>query len=100
MEYMIFDTKTIAENAELAIETIGQFPIIGNRASDGEPQPTKQKTEKWDTPRQRKDGKWILTRLSLAFRTTYAEQEAEFDSDYPHVIEEYSNDWFDEELEE
>ena len=96
---MIFETLEIAENAELAIEQIGQFPIIGLRASDGEPQPEKQKTEKWDTPRQRKDGKWILTRLPLAFRTQYAEHEAEFDSNYPHVIEEYNPDWFDEGLE-
>jgi len=99
MEYMIFNTLEIAENAELAIEQIGQLPIIGKRASDGEPQPTKQKTEKWDTPRQRKDGKWILARLPIACRTANAEQKAEFDSNYPHVIEEYNPDWFDEVLE-
>ena len=96
MEYMIFNDLTSSQNAELAIETIGGLPIIGNRASDGVPQPDKQKTEKWDTPRQRKDGKYILARLPISFRTAYAEHEAQFDNDYPHVIEEYSSDWFDE----
>jgi len=94
MEYMIFNTQTLAENAELAIEQIGQLPIIGNRASDGVPQPDKQQTEKWDTPRQRLDGKYILARLPLSFRVAYAEHETQFDIDYPHVIEEYSVDWF------
>ena len=96
MEYMIFDTEQIALNAESAIETIGQLPIVGIRISDGEPQPTKQKTEKWGIPRQRLDNKWVLARLPLYFRVACAEHEALFDANYPHIIEEFSDDWFSE----
>jgi lipocalin len=96
MEYMIFDTQSLAQGACDAIAQIGQFPLIGVRASDGTPQPEKQKTTAWDIPRQRLDGKWIVARLPLSFREQYAEHEAEFDANFPHVIEEYSNEWFAE----
>ena len=94
MEYMIFNTQSLAQGACDAIASIGQFPLIGVRASDGTPQPEKQKTTAWDIPRERLDGKWIVARLPILFREQHAEHEAEFDNDYSHVIENYSNDWF------
>ena len=96
MEYMIFNTEVLAQGACDAIVQIGQFPIIGLRASDGVPMPNNQKTEIWDSPKQRLDGKWIVARLPLSFRVSYAENESVFDANFPHVIEEYSNDWFDQ----
>ena len=98
MEYMIFNTQSLAQDACDEIAQIGQLPIVGLRASDGQPQPDKQKTTAWDIPRQRLDGKWVVARLPLTFRQQYAENEAEFDASYPHVIEEYSSDWFQGEL--
>lgn len=34
--------------------------IIGKRASDGVDQPDAARTETWDTPRQRQDGRWVV----------------------------------------
>lgn len=96
MEYMIFEDLTTAENAELAIEQIGKLPLAGLRASDGVPQPQKAKTEIWDTPRQRKDGKYILARPTKKIRDGYPKEIVDgFVINFPHVIEEYNADWFD-----
>lgn len=97
MEYMVFNDLITAENAELAIEQIGQLPIIGINALTGELKPENQKTEKWDIPKKRKDGKYVLRRLPIEFREKYADRESQFDSTYPHVIEEYNENWFDSE---
>ena len=97
MEYMVFNDITTSENAELAIEQIGKLPIIGTNALTKELSPENQKTEKWDIPKKRKDGKYVLKRLPTEFRVKYADRESQFDSTYPHVIEEYDENWFESE---
>lgn len=98
MEYMIFATEEIANNAELAIRQIGGFPVVGINAKTNLPEPDKQKTVKWATPQQRKDGKWVIPRLPLKFRNQYKEEEEYFDANFPHIIEESNGDWFEQEL--
>jgi hypothetical protein len=97
IEYYVFDTEATAISAELYIRQVGQMPITGVNALTGELQPHAAKTEQWATPAQRLDGKWCFARVPANVRANIpAPVQAAFDTNYPHVVETYSTEWFEQ----
>lgn len=95
MEYYIFNTEQEAINAENFISNIAGFPIVCNNAKTGLPEPNKQKVERWAVPRQRLDGKWCFQRVPADEINKVPQQVIDqFQTDHPHTIEEYSENWF------
>ena len=95
MEYYVFNTEQEAIEAEAYISAVGNYPRTGQNAKTGTPEPGKQKAERWAIPKQRQDGKWIFQRIPEAIRNQYPESvRNNFINNYPHAVEEYSEDWF------
>ena len=96
MEYYVFDTESEAQAAELHISLLGSAPIVGFRASDNSPQPSKQQTTRWAIPVQRAtDGKWVFPRVSTEVRARFSqEQVTAFQAAHTYTIEEEQPDWF------
>lgn len=97
-QYYVFETQQEALKAEMYISTIGNFPII-NVDDKGVPQPNKQKTERWATPIQRLDGKWLFERVPIEIAHNYPQEVLEnFSTKHNYTIETYSDEWFNNEI--
>lgn len=60
MKYRVFNTEAEAIAAEAVIaEAIG-CAKVGVNARTGQPEPTKQATERWAVPQQILDGRWVF----------------------------------------
>lgn len=93
--YYVFDDEQTAIDAEAYICTIAQTPIVGRNAKTGQLEPNKAKTEKWATPQQRLDGKWVFPIIPDAIASQYPQSVTDnFNSTHTNVKEEYSSDWF------
>jgi hypothetical protein len=97
-QYYVFTDATVATNALNAINGSGWFPITGNNAETGEPEPGKAKTTKWaDEVRATADGKYVFPRIPTAIMDAQnvpeAERKAWWDAFTPDV-ESYNEAWF------
>jgi hypothetical protein len=96
-EYHVFNTEQEAIAAELDIRSLGGLPRVGVNAKTGQPQPNKQKTERWAVPQQRLDGKWIFPCIPLSLCIELGvtmEQVQQWYMAHPNVTEEYDETWF------
>lgn len=100
-EQYVFDTETIAIDAENYICTVAGCPIVNKNALTGLPDPNVQKTESYAIPQQRiTDGKWFFTRVPQYIREQYPpEVQEQFNYNYPHVIENFTYSWVTDNLE-
>jgi len=95
MLYYVFENEQTALAAEATICIIAGAPLIGYNALTGEPEPAKQKTERWAIPKQRLDGKWVFEKVPSEKLEEYSQEIIDsFNSNYPNTLEEYSSDWF------
>jgi len=93
--YYVFDDETTAIDAEAYICTIAQVPIVGRNAKTGQLEPNKAKTERWATPQERLDGKWVFPIIPDAIAYQYPPEVATaFNTNYPNTREEYDQAWF------
>ena len=98
IEYYVFDKEQTAIAAEKWISNAGGLPRIGKNAKTKKDAPNKCKTERWAIPQQRLDGKWVFERVPLVEREKFPKSaKNEFDVKHPHVIEVYSDTWFESE---
>jgi hypothetical protein len=96
MRFLVANDQAAAQAINDAIEVRGrelfsqfgygvdeQGDIIGKRVSDGVLQPSAQRTTAWDVPRQRLDGKWIISHPeNQAKSTTIVDQQGTLASEY------------------
>ena len=95
MLYYVFETESEATQAEQAISQVGGAPIVGINALTGQPEPNKQKTERWAIPMQRLDGKWVFPYVGDERISEYpTDVKDQFNSTFTYTLEEYSSDWF------
>lgn len=105
VNYLVFETKDHADSAEQTIFSFGAsaaadagFEVTEEGISNyrrGVPQA--DKTTKWDTPRQRADGKWVIAHPELnclAKREPSMLEALLAQITVPYEKEEYQNDWF------
>jgi len=84
MLYHVFDTEQHAVSSCNAVSNKMGCPRRGLDMRGKPAADDKQKTERWDVPRQRLDGKWV-----------YARPPDESIVGTPHyTIEEYTDEWF------
>ena len=60
MKYRVFNTEAEAIAAEAAISEAIGCTKVGVNARTGQPEPTKQTTERWAVPQQILDGRWVF----------------------------------------
>jgi hypothetical protein len=89
-KYYVFETEHLVIEAEAHIRQASNMPVIGKNQKTGEPELTKTKTEKWATPKQRLDGKWIIPIINRVDFNV----DVEFDTKFPNTIENYNSKWF------
>lgn len=95
MEYYVFSSEQTALDAESYITQVAGYPVAGVRASDGQPRPDAQKTERYAIPIERLDGKWVFPRIPQSIRDQYPQSVKDnFNNSYPHTIEVYNPNWF------
>ena len=97
-EYYVWDDEAVAQAALDYINGSGWFPITGVNAATGQPQPNKQKTERWCSEiQERVDGKWCFPRIPEsrmdAIGVPPEDRQAFLDAFNPS-IEEYQDGWF------
>jgi hypothetical protein len=64
MEYYVFQAEQAANRCITAVNGSGWFPIIGNNAATGEPQPDKQQTIAWvEVATEMLSGEWAIPRI-------------------------------------
>ena len=96
MEFYVFETESIARAAEQYISQIAGVPITGFRVSDNVLQKDKQTTDRYAFPKKRlTDNRWVMPRINQEYRDALPNEIINhFNTNYPHTIEEYTNDWF------
>ena len=95
MMYYVFDTEQTAVEAELYIRAVGNMPIVGINAATGEPQLTKNKTERWAMPTQRLDGKWVFEKVPDSILVNIPKEIQDYyDINFPHTIETATPEWW------
>lgn len=97
MKYYVFNNEEIAKGAENYICSCVEktFPIVGINAKTKKLENNKQKTVKWDKPKQRIDGKWIIAQVQVSDLLKCPQEKIdEFLNTFKAIIEEYSNEWF------
>jgi hypothetical protein len=102
-EYYIWDTESEAQTALNFINGTNWFPLTGNNALTGEPEPDKQKTSSWTDSvlESNVDGKWGFKRVSVElmdFAGVPAEDRQAFLDTFNPSIEERDPSEFAEEL--
>lgn len=92
-EFYVFNSEQTAINAAAHIDSIAGVPWVNY--NQGEPDPTKTKTETWDIPWAREtDGKWVMERLPIMYREQQPQEAIDyFNAAFPHTIETISDDW-------
>ena len=89
-EYYVFNTQSIAQSACDYIDQKAGLPWIEYSESGKE-----IRTEHWDTPKQRVDGKWIVSRLSSIYSHLYTQDDVNyFNATFPYSLEVYTETWF------
>jgi len=97
IEYYVFETELVANNALSYINGIAEYPWTGINAKTGVIAENKAETLTWDTPALRLDGKWVFQRLPESIREQYPQSMHDlFNTNYPNTIETKQLDWFEE----
>jgi hypothetical protein len=60
MKYRIFETEAEAIAAEAQVAADMGYSKVGTNAKTGLPAPEAQVTERWATPQQIADGRWVF----------------------------------------
>ena len=95
MLYYVFETEEIAEGAEQYISQLGGVPIPSINAETGEIDTKAVMTERWATPKQRLDGKWVFPYVGDEKVSQYPSSVASyFEENFPNTKEEYNENWF------
>lgn len=93
-ECYVFDNREAAQGALDFIHSSSVFPLVGKNAKTGEPQPNKQKTERWADVKERVDGKFYFPRLPEAYREGLPQEQTEsFNASFPHSVEGFESAW-------
>lgn len=93
--FYVFDTEQEAMEAEYYISNIAGFPWTPVRGDSNIPYENAQKTERWDIPRQRMDGKWVFISIPDDRLSGYPQGAIDgFVNGFTYVIEEINDDWF------
>ena len=102
MVYYVFETEQLAVDAEHFISQTGGTPIPSINPVNGEVDPDAVKTERWAIPWQRAtDGKWVFPYVGDELASQYPESVRNYFSEtFPHIFEEFSEDWRPEEEDE
>ena len=81
MEYYKYANLATAQGARDFIKTIGGLPMV-----HGDPNGKHGITDCWDEVVEFKSGGYGFRRLDESFRNNYGNNEAAFDSAFPHDI--------------